>query len=132
LANDDAILALPADGRGNGALVATPLYQEIDGLLAENRPALLVLDTLADIYGGNEIVRAQVRQFINMLRRLALNYDSTVVVLARIRALAGMETGTSDPPAGTIRFDRGSISIEHSLRMGPSPIPMRGCFTSAS
>jgi RecA-family ATPase len=86
LANDDAILALPADGRGNGALVATPLYQEIDGLLAENRPALLVLDTLADIYGGNEIVRAQVRQFINMLRRLALNYDSTVVVLARIRA----------------------------------------------
>jgi len=93
LADEDAILAAPEDGRG-GALAATPLYTELDTLLAESCPALLVLDTLADVYGGNEIVRAQVRQFVGMLRRLALRYGCTILVLAH-PSLSGMDKGTS-------------------------------------
>jgi archaellum biogenesis ATPase FlaH len=93
LAEEDAILAAPEDGRG-GALAATALYNELDDVLAESRPALLVLDTLADTFGGNEIIRAQVRQFVSMLRRLALRHGCTIVVLAH-PSLAGMEKGTS-------------------------------------
>jgi len=93
LAEADALLAVPTDSRG-GALAATALYGELEGVLAESLPAVVFLDTLADVYGGNEIVRSQVRQFIGMLRRLALRYGCTIIVLAH-PSLAGMEKGTS-------------------------------------
>jgi RecA-family ATPase len=97
LTEADALLAVPQDNRG-GALIGTDLYAELSVLLAENSPAVLFLDTLADIYGGNEVVRAQARQFIGMLRRLALQHGCTVVVLAH-PSLAGMEGGTSGSTA---------------------------------
>lgn len=93
LAEADALLAVPQDSRG-GALAATALYNELENIIDESRPAVVFLDTLADVYGGNEIVRAQVRQFIGMLRRLAMGYGCTIVVLAH-PSLAGMERGTS-------------------------------------
>jgi RecA-family ATPase len=93
LAEADALLAVPTDSRG-GALATTALYSELEGVLAETLPAVLFLDTLADVYGGNEIIRAQARQFISMLRRLALRYGCTIIVLAH-PSLAGMEKGTS-------------------------------------
>lgn len=93
LAEADAILAAAEDSRG-GKLAETALYHELESVIAETRPALVVLDTLADIYGGNEIIRAQARQFIGMLRRLCLRYDCTIIVLAH-PSLAGMEKGTS-------------------------------------
>jgi RecA-family ATPase len=93
LADQDALLAIPADGRG-GTLEVTNLYQELKQILAESKPTLVVLDTLADIYGGNEIVRAQVRQFAGLLRRLAVDNGCTIVVLAH-PSLSGMDKGTS-------------------------------------
>jgi RecA-family ATPase len=51
-----------------------------------------VLDTLADIYGGNEVMRAQARAFINMLRKIAISHKLAVVVLAH-PSLSGMSTG---------------------------------------
>jgi RecA-family ATPase len=93
LAETDAMLAVAPDSRG-GALAVTALYNELESVIAESRPVLVVLDTLADVFGGNEIIRAQARQFIGMLRRLCLRYDCTIVVLAH-PSLAGMEKGTS-------------------------------------
>ena len=55
LADEDAVMAALQDGRGT--LVETGLYHELDKILAESKPALLVL---ADVFGGNEIVRQQV------------------------------------------------------------------------
>jgi RecA-family ATPase len=98
LAESEALLAVPEDGRGNVPLVTTALYKELEQVLTESKPALLVLDTLADIYGGNEIVRAQVRQFVGMLRKLAIGHGCTVVVLAH-PSLAGMDKGTSGSTA---------------------------------
>jgi RecA-family ATPase len=97
LAEADALLAVPQDNRG-GALAETALYNELSVLLAESSPAVLFLDTLADIYGGNEVVRAQARQFIGMLRRLALQHGCTIVVLTH-PSLAGMDRGTSGSTA---------------------------------
>jgi RecA-family ATPase len=93
LADADAMLAVAEDSRG-GALAVTALYNDLESVIAESRPALVVLDTLADVFGGNENVRVQARQFIGMLRRLCLRYDCTVVVLAH-PSLSGMEKGTS-------------------------------------
>jgi RecA-family ATPase len=97
LADTDALLAVLQDSRG-GALAETALYKELEGVIEESRPRVLFLDTLADVYGGNEIVRAQARQFIGMLRSLCLSYECTIVVLAH-PSLAGMEKGTSGSTA---------------------------------
>jgi RecA-family ATPase len=98
LVEEDALFAVPEDGRGNVSLVPTKLYKEVESILAESKPALLILDTLADIYGGNEVIRAQVRQFVGMLRKLAIHHGCTVVVLAH-PSLAGMDKGTSGSTA---------------------------------
>ena len=90
LAGQDALLALLGDG---GALEATPLLDAVDELLARDRPDLLVLDTLADYFPGNENDRAQARQFIGMLRGLAIRHQCAVVVLAH-PSLTGINSGT--------------------------------------
>jgi RecA-family ATPase len=90
LADQDAVLA--TEGK-DGQLVATPRWNELLAHAEEARPALIVLDSLADIYGGNENIRAQVRQFVGMLRRLAISTNSAVVVLSH-PSLAGLSSGS--------------------------------------
>ncbi|UFW82854.1 AAA family ATPase [Bradyrhizobium barranii] len=90
LVDTDALLAT----EGGDVLTETPLYRKLESILAESRPDLLVLDTLADVFGGNEVVRAQARRFVAMLRKLCLSYDCTIVVLAH-PSLSGMDKGTS-------------------------------------
>ncbi len=92
LAGKDALLAVPISAKG-GVMAKTPLFRALDRWLSEHRPTLTVLDTLADLFGGNEIDRAQARQFIGMLRGLALRHETTILLLAH-PSLAGMATGT--------------------------------------
>ena len=54
---------------------------------------MVILDTLADLFGGNEVDRAQARQFVGMLRGLAMQFDCTVVLLAH-PSLSGMASGS--------------------------------------
>jgi RecA-family ATPase len=90
LAGEDALLATVAKG---GMLQATPLLEAIKQLLQDDCPDLLVLDTLADYFPGNENDRAQVRQFIGMLRGLALEHRCAVVMLSH-PSLTGINSGT--------------------------------------
>lgn len=90
LAGEDALLATVAKG---GTLQATPLLEAVKQLLQHNCPDLLVFDTLADYFPGNENDRAQARQFIGMLRGLAINHQCAVVMLAH-PSVAGMASGT--------------------------------------
>jgi RecA-family ATPase len=55
------------------------------------KPVLIALDTAADMFGGNENDRSQVRQFIGLLRRLAIAGNSAVV-LASHPSLSGINT----------------------------------------
>jgi archaellum biogenesis ATPase FlaH len=97
LAEADALLAVAEENR-SAKLNMTPLYDELETVIKESKPALVVLDTLADIFGGNEIIRSQARQFIGSLRKLCLQYDTTIVVLAH-PSLSGMDRGTSGSTA---------------------------------
>lgn len=91
LAGKDAVLAAP-DG-GNGLLKETPLFKAIRHIIAKHRPDLLILDTLADLFGGDEIKKVQARQFIAMLRGLALDFGVTVLLLSH-PSQSGMNSGS--------------------------------------
>ncbi len=91
LAGKDAVLAAPEGS--NGLLKETPLFVAIRHIIAKHRPDLLVLDTLADLFGGDQIKTVQARQFIGMLRGLALEYGVTVLLLAH-PSQNGMSSGT--------------------------------------
>ncbi|WP_187148026.1 AAA family ATPase [Nitrobacter winogradskyi] len=91
LAGEDAILAAP-DGRSS-ILIPTALFAALEAQCIALRPTFVVLDTLADLFGGNEIDRSQARQFIGLLRGLALKYDITILLLAH-PSVSGMTRGT--------------------------------------
>lgn len=110
LAGEDALLAV--SGRG-GALCATDLFAAVEATVQDIRPTLLCIDTLADTFGGDEINRAQARQFIGMLRGLAVRFNMAVVVLAH-PSLSGMASG-----AGTSGNTAWSNSVRSRLYLEP-------------
>lgn len=90
-AGEETLLAL-LDGKTN-TLKATGIYETICASMKREKPALLVLDTLADLHAGNENDRAHARQFIGLLRHLAIEYQCAVVLLAH-PSLTGMNSGS--------------------------------------
>ena len=90
LADTDALLAVPNKA---GNLEPTALFQSLVTSVGDFEPHFLVLDTAADMFGGDEIKRGQVRQFIGMLRALALQADCAVLLLAH-PSVKGMESGS--------------------------------------
>jgi RecA-family ATPase len=92
LAGEDALLATPEAGRSN-ILKPTALYSKLDRTIGAIKPSLVVLDTLADLFGGDEIQRAQARQFIGFLRQFCMRHSTTVLLLAH-PSLSGINSGT--------------------------------------
>lgn len=90
-AGEDSLLA-ELDGKAN-RLKATKIYKTICAEMKREKPALLILDTLADLHAGNENDRAHARQFIGLLRHLAIEYQCAVLLLAH-PSLTGMNSGT--------------------------------------
>lgn len=54
---------------------------------------LVIIDTAADVYGGEENWRAPVRQFVNSLRKIALETDGSVLLMAH-PSVNGMANGS--------------------------------------
>ncbi|MBD3677567.1 MAG: AAA family ATPase [Rhodobacteraceae bacterium] len=92
LAGEDALLAKEQRDK---PLSTSPLYQRIERTLRQHRPAVLVLDTLSDMYPANENDRAKVKQFANLLKRLALKHECAVIMLAH-PSRDGMNSGRGD------------------------------------
>jgi RecA-family ATPase len=76
-----------------GKIVPTPLYNQVLEAAADIKPKHIGIDTLADVFGGNEIDRGQVRQFITMLRKLAIVADGSVVLLSH-PSQSGISSGS--------------------------------------
>jgi RecA-family ATPase len=91
MAGEDAVLAAPS--ARTSALAATGRMAELEAIVEAEGPGMLILDTLADVFGGNENDRAQVRQFVGMLRGLAFRHQVTVIILGHPSA-AGIASGT--------------------------------------
>jgi hypothetical protein len=90
-AGDDALLGRVASK--GGVVEATPLYGALLELAGDLKPKHIGIDTSADVFGGNEIDRAQVRQFIGMLRKIAMVGNCAVVLLSH-PSLTGIKTGS--------------------------------------
>jgi len=88
LAGKDALLGVPDRG---GIIRPTPLFERL--LLAATiiQPVLIVVNSAADVFAGNENSRTQVRQFIGLLRHLAITANAAVL-LASHPSLTGIST----------------------------------------
>lgn len=120
LAGEDALLALEVKG---GALKATYLFAEIERHVKEIEPRIVVLDTLADLFPGNENDRAQARQFIGLLRGLAIRFDCAVLLLAH-PSLTGINSGTGT--SGSTAWNnsvRSRLYLERIVSEGYEPNP---------
>lgn len=121
LAGEDALLAFL--DRGSGVLSPSPLYAELDRRMDEEKPALLVLDTLADLFPGNENDRAQARHFIGLLRGLAIRHDCAVVLLAH-PSLSGLNSGSgTSGSTGWNNSVRSRLYLERVAQDGYEPNP---------
>jgi hypothetical protein len=75
-----------------GVLEPTPLWRELVERIGDLKCAFVGIDPAADVYGGNEIDRAQVRAFINMLRKPAIEHKCAIL-LAGHASVDGLKTG---------------------------------------
>lgn len=91
LAGREAVIATPQNK--TGILCPRPLWEEIRQEVAKLSPVLVVFDTLADYFGGNENDRAQVRQFVGLLRGVAIEFNCAVLLLAH-PSLTGLNSGS--------------------------------------
>jgi len=91
MAERDAVLA-EGDMRGK-KLVPTEIFKQLIEEATALSPKLVILDPSADVFGGDEINRSQVRQFVGMLRTFAINLDCAVLLLSH-PSLTGINSGT--------------------------------------
>lgn len=89
---------LLASPDGKGGLCAGPFTAELRNGLEILNPRLLILDTLADVFGGNEVDRVQVNFFLKtllgglILEREAQGHSLTVLLLGH-PSVSGMAEG---------------------------------------
>jgi RecA-family ATPase len=89
--SENLLMTFAADGVGT----PTPFFSQLIGLAKTSGVQLIVIDTAADTFAGNENIRPQVRQFIALLTRLARAVDGAVILLAH-PSLTGKTTGSGD------------------------------------
>jgi RecA-family ATPase len=79
LAGKDAVLGAPDRA---GIIRSTLLFEALRKRAIALKPVAIALDTAADLFAGNENDRAQVRQFIGLLRRLAIDANCAVALVS--------------------------------------------------
>jgi RecA-family ATPase len=91
--HEDVTLGAP---NANGVIQATKMFDRLREATCDIRPKLLAIEAAADVFAGNENNRTQVKQFMAMLGRLALEAD-TAMLLAQHPSLSGInaESGMS-------------------------------------
>jgi hypothetical protein len=91
LAGKDAVLA--AEDRKSGRLVPTQLLAQLAKAVEGEKPILLVIDNLADVFAGNENIRPFAKHFVGMLRGLAIATGCAVLLLGH-PSLSGLSSGS--------------------------------------
>ena len=71
----------------------TDLFQRILADAIKIKPVSVMIDTLTDVYAGDEINRNQTTQFVKLLQHLAIKARCSVAILAH-PSNAGMATGS--------------------------------------
>ncbi len=126
LAGEDALLAVES----GLALMQSELFQELEGRARSEAPALIAIDTLADVYPANENDRMKVRQFIGILRGLAIRQQCGVVLLAH-PSLTGLSSGSGT--SGSTAWNnsvRSRLYLSRIVQDGYEPDPDKRVLTT--
>jgi RecA-family ATPase len=110
-AGEDAVLGVP---NVRGIIEPTLLFKRIREAALDIQPKSITIDTVADVFAGNENDRSQTRQFVGMLRGLAIEANAALAALAH-PSLEGIKSGSGLS---------GSTGWHNSVRA-------RGYFTAA-
>jgi RecA-family ATPase len=102
IGRDNTLASFTSDGR----MQVTPLFDALAMQAKDFGARLVVLDTAADLFAGNENDRGQVRRFIGLLNRLALEIKGAVVLNAH-PSRSGLSSGD---------LDGGSTAWSNSVR----------------
>jgi RecA-family ATPase len=96
---DNILMRFARDGRGE----LTPFFEELVEMAQDLKVALVVIDTIADTFGGNQNDAGQVRQFVQFgLARLARTIGGAVLACAH-PSRAGQTSGTGE--SGSVQWD---------------------------
>ncbi len=90
----------------DGKMHVTDRYYEVADIAKDHDAKLIILDNVADLFGGNENDRNQVRRFINLLNRLALDRGAAILLNCH-PSRAGLASGS---------LDGGSTAWSNSMR----------------
>ncbi|MGY4369207.1 RecA-family ATPase [Bradyrhizobium sp. LB1.3] len=90
LANHDPLLAV---SDRSGRILPTPLYAKLLDRAQAVQPICTVIDNVADVYGGSEIDRSQVRQFVALMRQIAIAANGYVIMSSH-PSVAGIASKT--------------------------------------
>lgn len=92
-AGEDMTLAHFA--RKTGTIEPTPLFNLLMEQACDINPTIIVLDTLSDIFGGNENERSQVASFVALLRKMAMAANCAVITCLH-PSQAGIKSGSGE------------------------------------
>lgn len=76
-----------------GSVVPTPFLQSFEAAADRIKPRLIAIEAAADVFAGNENSRPEVRQFGQIMRRLAIKADAALV-LVQHPSVAGLAEGS--------------------------------------
>jgi RecA-family ATPase len=79
--------------RRDGTIAPTPLFDALAGAALDLRPVLIVVDSIAATFGGNQNDRVSARTFVALFRRLAQQADCAILLLDH-PSLSGITSGT--------------------------------------
>jgi RecA-family ATPase len=79
--------------RRDGTMAPTALFASLAAAALDIRPALIVVDSIAATFGGNQNDRVHARTFVGMFRQLAREVDCAVLLLDH-PSLSGIANGT--------------------------------------
>jgi RecA-family ATPase len=90
LCGEDAVL-----GAVNryGIVQPTERFQQLLDMAGDIKPKSITIDPVADVFAGNENDRSQTRQFVGLMRRVAMVGNSGLVLCSH-PSLTGINTGT--------------------------------------
>lgn len=91
LKGDDALLAA-SDGKGR-SLKATPTYDNLKAFCLNAGIQLVIVDTVADTFGGLEIDRQHVTRYVRLLETIARETSGAVIILAH-PGVSGLASGS--------------------------------------
>ena len=79
----------------DGMAIIEEFYNRLEKAIIDSGARLVVLDTAADFFGGNEIVKSEVRAFLNKLAGLALKIDGAIIICSH-PSVSGLTTGSGE------------------------------------